>query len=113
MVCNPGDGFWLQCNVNYSNTFVGDVVTQSSNPIAAGFSLKGSAFPSAGLLVTALQAPLAPGDTVYKFNGSSYDPYAWDPDAGWQPSEPSVKVAEGFWILNNGTAKTWTQSFTP
>ena len=117
MALNPGKGFWLQVPAGpaYANTFVGEVITKSTNAVPTGFSLKGSVYPSAQALVTGLQAPLVTGDAVYMFNGTAYDLYANDPDAGgWTPSEPVPAVAQGFWIQNNsGTAKSWIQSFNP
>lgn len=117
MALNPGDGFWLQVPAGgaYNNTFVGEVVKDSTNSVPKGFSLKASAYPASLALVTGLTAPLVTGDAVYMFNGTSYDLYANDPDVGgWTPSEPLPAVAQGFWIQNNsGTDKSWIQHFTP
>jgi hypothetical protein len=116
MNLNPGEGFWLQVPAGgtYNNTFVGEVVKDSTNHLAAGFSLKSSAYPASMPIVTGLQAPLgATGDAVYIFNGSGYTIYAFDPDAGgWTPSEPAPAVGQGFWI-QTATAKDWIQHFTP
>jgi hypothetical protein len=114
----PGEGFWLQTQAGtaYQNTFVGEVVLNSTNAIPTGYSLKASAYPSSQPIQTGLQAPLKDFDAVFFYNGAGYDQYSIDPDAGgWTPSEPSPAVAQGFWILRNAGngATNWVQSFTP
>ena len=117
LALNPGDGAWLQVPVgpNYTNTYVGEVVLDSTNPIPTGFSLKGSVVPQAALLQTTLGIPLQNSDAVYFFNGVLYDIFAIDPDAGgWTPAEPTNIIAGGFWVQNNsGVPKQWIRHFTP
>jgi hypothetical protein len=111
----PGTGVWLQVPVgpNYSNTFVGEVVLNSTNPIPTGFSLKSSVVPQSAPIQATLGIPLQNNDAVYFFNGVGYDVFALDPDAGgWTPSEPSPLVAQGFWVQNNsGVQKNWIRNF--
>lgn len=112
----PGVGFWVFAPAGasaYSTTFVGEVVQNSTNALPAGFSLKSSIFPQAGKLQTDLGMPAVAGDQVYMYNGAGYSTFIIDPDeGGWAPSEPSVKVAQGFWFYTP-TAKSWTKNYTP
>jgi hypothetical protein len=115
MTLKPGEGAWLQVPVGppFTNTYVGEVLLNSTNPIPTGFSMKGSSVPQVAPIQATLGIPLQNNDAVYFFNGVGYDIFAIDPDAGgWTPSEPSPLVAQGFWVQNNsGTAKTWIRNF--
>ena len=112
----PGRGVWLQVPAGpiYTNTFVGDVVLNSTNPIPTGFSLKSSVVPQSALIQTTLGIPLQNNDAVYFFNGTGYAIYALDPDAGgWTPNQPSPALAQGFWVQNNsGVQKSWIRNFS-
>jgi hypothetical protein len=113
---NPGDGIWIfsPAGSPFTNTFVGEVKLDSTNAIPAGYSLKASVVPQAGLLQTTLGYPTASGDAALIWNGIGYDVYSFDPDLGaWDPSEPNIPVGIGFWIYNNGAAKSWIRHFTP
>jgi len=113
----PGTGFWFYnppTATDYTVTFVGDVMQGSpiipSLSVPVGFSIQGSQVPQLGKLVTDLGFP-APGDDdeVYQWSGgwavSTFGFGAWD------PSEPSIGVAEGFWYNNKNAAKTWSRTF--
>lgn len=115
LVVNPGDGVWLSTpgGINFTNTFVGEVILNSTNELPAGFSIKGPVLPQAGLVQTDLQAPGAAGDTIYVWNGNGYDQYPYDPDIGFWAPEPTIPVAGAFWYYNSGTAKNWIRNFTP
>jgi hypothetical protein len=112
----PGDGVWINtpAGIPFTNTFVGEVVLDSTNAVPAGYSLKGSVVPQAGLIQTTLGYPTDLGDSIYIWNGIGYDTSTFDPDfATWSPSEPSIAVAQGFWIFNNAAAKSWIRHFAP
>lgn len=121
----PGEGAFLYNPLvgNYTNTFVGEVVLNSTNAIPTGFTIRGSVVPQSGGLETVLLLPVSPSDpknvTIYRFNagGSGYQTYTHDSEdngGAWSPSEPAPNVGEGFWIANpadNG-AKSWIRNFT-
>jgi hypothetical protein len=112
----PGAGLWVSVppGVALTNTFVGEVVLNSTNAIPAGYSLKGAILPQGGLIQTALGYPAGFGDTVSIYNGTGYDVYTLDGDLeAWDPAEPNITVGLGFWINNAGAAKTWVRNFTP
>jgi hypothetical protein len=124
----PGTGFWLQtpAGLTYSNTFVGEVVLDSTNSIPSGYSLKSSVVPQTTSLVQMGGFPLGQangatgnvGDSVYFYNGTAYDTFTYDPDSGgWNnngnPQEPAAsKVTQGFWAQNQGSSTTWIRHFT-
>jgi len=96
-------------------TFVGEVKLGAQNvPVAAGLSIISSVVPqdfTAKDLVPngALSFPVGDGDTVYKWNGKSFDlnGYFGEYDA---PNQ-AFKVGESFFFGNAGAAKTWTRTF--
>jgi hypothetical protein len=107
IVYNPGAAF----NV----TFVGEVAQGSpvSNPIAAGISVKSSKVPQAGTLPNLGFNPTA-NATVYQYaaDGASFiiNSYATT-DGFWDPADPSVGIAEGFFI-DSSAAQNWSRNFT-
>jgi hypothetical protein len=112
----PGDGLWVNAPAGqtFTNTFVGEAVLNSTNAIPAGYSLKAAILPQAGLLQTELNYPAGFGDGVFVWNGVGYDSYSFDPDLeAWDPAEPNINVAQGFWINNAGAAKNWIRNFNP
>jgi hypothetical protein len=113
MSLSPGEGFWVGVSEDTTVTLVGEVPQGTLvNPIAAGINLISSIVPQAGGLVTDLGYPVADGDTVYKWENGSYVISTYD--AGfdeWSPSEPSIGVGEGFWILT-ANAVEWTRDFS-
>ena len=113
---SPGAGLWIKtpAGIAFTNVFVGEAVLNSTNAVPAGYSLKSAILPQAGALQTALNYPASFGDIISLWNGVGYNNYTYDPDLGaWDPSEPNVNVAQGFWIYNAGAAKSWTRNFTP
>ncbi len=113
----PGDGAWIR-NPTSSNlviTFVGEVIQgTTTNPIPAGFSLKGSKVPQAGQLDTVLGYPPSANDVVYLYRAGNYKvcTYALDDNnvLNWD-NIPDPNVAEGFWIRTQ-VAKNWVRTFT-
>jgi hypothetical protein len=113
----PGIGAFVNlAGADMTKTWVGDVLTGDlSNDVPSGFSFKGNQAPVAGNANDlGLSAVLATGDQIQKWNGNGYDVFAKTPfGIGWSPSVPEIAVAEGFFIVNNGDAKSWDQSFNP
>jgi hypothetical protein len=104
---NPGAAFTV--------TFVGEVKQGSpvSNPVAPGLQVKSSQVPQAGLL-SALGFNPVNLNTVYQYaaNGSDFIINTYDPSIpGWDPNEPLVGIAEGFWI-DSASGETWNRNFT-
>jgi hypothetical protein len=122
MAIAPGEGFWLQspAGITYSNTFVGEVVLNSTNPIPHGYALKASVVPQVGDLTAQPGFPLGAnvGDSVYFFNGNGYNQYTFDPDnGGWNlngtPGNPATtSVVQGYWTQNQGANTNWVRNFT-
>jgi len=109
---NPGAGFTL--------TWVGEVAqgTPVSNPAAAGFSVKSSKIPQAGLVTTDLQFMPSPGDFIQKFNSASqsFETYIFDEfDQIWVrngvPNQPSLGIAESA-FFNLVAPNSWNRNFT-
>jgi hypothetical protein len=114
MVLNPGQAAFVDNATGnpLPLTFVGEVQLNSTLNIKAGLDAYSSVIPQAGDL-NALQFPTPPGPmTLFKFNGSAFDPFIYDLDAGgWSPGVPSVAIAEGFFIDNGATAFNWSRNF--
>jgi hypothetical protein len=113
---SPGAGLWIKTPAGntFTNTFVGEVVLNSTNVVPAGYSLKSPILAQGGLLETELNYPAGFGDIISVFNGVGYDNYTLDPDLeAWDPSEPNIPVAQGFWIFNPGAQKNWIRNFNP
>jgi len=116
---NPGEGFFIlnPTGSPVQVTFTGEVLQGSlANPYVAGFSLIGSQVPQAGGLSSVLGFPAADGDTYYSFNSGTQHynsalAYAGAPDNVWFPSEPSVSVAQGF-FLSSSAGGSWARTFT-
>jgi hypothetical protein len=112
----PGVGGFLLTDTTFTNTFVGEVVLDSTNSYTSGFSFKASVVPQASDLDTlGLGATLGFGDNVllWNFAGQSFVTYTFlgGGPGGWDPSQPSVGVAESFFI-NSGTGGNWIRHFT-
>jgi len=104
---NPGAAFTV--------TFVGEVKQGSpvSNPVAPGLQVKSSQVPQAGKL-SALGFNPVNLNTVYQYasNGSDFIINTYDPSIpGWDPNEPDLGIAEGFWI-DSASGETWNRNFT-
>jgi hypothetical protein len=110
---NPGEGYFIQvpAGPNYVKTYVGEVVLDSTNNVPAGFSLRASVVPQAGLVQTDLLFPAANLDKVIKWTGSAYATSTLDPDDGWTPSQPNIAVGEGF-FAQKGAPADWIRHFS-
>jgi hypothetical protein len=95
-------------------TFVGEVMQGSlSNPLPQGFALRSSQVPQAGRVATDLGYPAADGDIIYTFAGGTYSIFTYDLSGvgGWDPSEPTIAVGQGFWS-RKVAAGNWTRTFS-
>jgi hypothetical protein len=108
-----GQGYFIKSPSGWTNTFVGEVVTQSTNSLINGFNMVGSKFPAAGTIDTALQLVPVSGDTLYSFNnGVGYNPpNIFDPGEGGWSVVPNLNVAQGVMYKSVGS-KNWVQNFT-
>lgn len=117
MTLNPGEGAFILIPgpLNYTNTFIGEVQLNSTNPIPTGFSIRASALAQGGGLQSVLGIPVSglTNATIYRYNpGSGYAQSILDPDVGWTPSEPTPSVGESFWILNPNSPTNWIRNFS-
>lgn len=113
-----GEGFFLSSAINQTITFVGEVQTgTSTNNITAGLNLLGNKAPVAGSEPGGLVGEA--GDTVYTWDGSQwvnqdyFDTYGWFDLNSSETNGPTIKVAEGFFYLNNGANKQWIKTLNP
>lgn len=123
-VLAPGTGFWLNLagTANKTTTFVGDVMQGMGAdalviPLCNGFNLVGSKVPQAGKLQADLGYVPSNGDAVYQWDATTqkYKPtsiYSTDfnPAGEWDPADPDIAVAEGFW-LKTQAAGQWKREF--
>ncbi len=98
---NPGAPFAV--------IFVGEVPQGTLvNNFAAGYSLKSSIAPVAGLLGFVPQD----GDLIQTWNSGAQAFETSQFDFGsWDPSAPFINLGESFWLLT-ASGRTWTQQFT-
>jgi len=115
LVLNPGEGFYVQnpSGSAFVNTYVGEVILDSTNNVPAGYSIRASVVPQSGPIQSALLYPPNAGDVIYFYTGSGFTSFGYDPDfGGWFDGEPSPAVGQGFYIYNNTTTKNWIRHFT-
>lgn len=110
---NGGNGVFVSVPTATTLTLVGNVKQGTlSQAYGTGFNLLGSQVPQAGLVATDLGFAPNNNDIVYQFlPGQTYQSATYTTKSGWAPSQPSLGVAEGFW-LNTATAGTWTRNFS-
>ena len=111
----PGEGAFLWTPEATKVTFVGEVPQGTlSNPIAKNYQLQASQVPRSGGLTADLG-----------FVGKDFDVvYQWDPAAqsykqpftfiggAWDPGDPSLKIAESFFLVRTPDAWTPTDAWT-
>jgi len=111
----PGKGVFVNVPSASTITMVGNVLQGAlSNPFAAGFNIRSSIVPQAGLLQTDLLYTPATGDLVYQFSSATqtYLPTrSYSTKGGWTPVQPTIGVGEAF-FLNSSAGVTWTRNFT-
>jgi hypothetical protein len=113
MTLSPGEGayFFNAGSAVYTNTFVGEVAQGTlTTKLPAGFSMASSQVPQQGLISTDLGFPASSGDTVYLFRAGNFEVFSQF-FGSWSPSEPTVAVAEGFWV-SKVAATDWTREFS-
>lgn len=107
----PGEAFFLFAGDAGTVTFVGEVWQgKLTNSLPAGWAMAGSQVPQAGLVQTDLNYQPEESDQLFKWNGAGYTTYTFSFGA-WDPSEPTMDVAEGMWFSKQ-TASKWTRDFT-
>ena len=112
LTLNTGEGGFINTDTAFTNTFVGEVEQGTLvNTVPAGLSIRSSRVPQAAA-VDVLGLTLGLFDNLYKWNNGTgqYTIYTFGP-AGWDPSVPSVDVAEAVFI-NANVATTWNRTFS-
>jgi len=115
MTLAPGEGCWFfnADTKDFAVTFVGEVPQgHLVNSLRAGFTLASSIVPQAGLLTTDLKFPVVDGDTIYTYApATGYSVFNFIEGLGYDPAEPTVAVAQGFWSLK-AAAVDWARDFS-
>lgn len=115
MTLVPGEGFFFRnpSSTTITNTFVGNVKQGTlTTPLVAGFTLVASQVPQAGLVATDLGLPVGNNETVFRFDNATGSYASSTLFFGtWSAGEPSIGVAEGFFMKKNATA-SWTRTFS-
>jgi hypothetical protein len=112
----PGEGAFLYIPAGpYTNTYVGEVLQGNlTNTLIAGFNLVGTKVPQAGGVQTVHQVVPSFFDVSYQWddpNQTYFGANTWA--GGWNPAEPNIAVAEGFWYYNNsGANNNWVRNFS-
>jgi hypothetical protein len=111
----PGKGVFVNVPSAATVTVVGNVLQGALvNSYVAGFNIRSSIVPQAGLLQTDLGYTPATGDLVYQFQGATqtYAPTrSYSTKGGWSPVQPTLGVGEAF-FLSSSAGGTWTRNFT-
>jgi hypothetical protein len=113
LTLNPGEGAFLNTDSAFTITFVGEVMEGNLvNPIPALLSIRASMVPQAGTIEALGLTTLGLFDNLYKWDASTTNwvIYTLAP-AGWDPSVPSVAIAEPVFIYANA-ACSWDRNFT-
>lgn len=113
-VLGPGEGFFIRNNgtTELKLTLVGEVPQGNlSTPLVNGLNLVSSQVPQAGKLVTDLKFPAVEGDVVFQYQGTGYRPANGFEFGEWSGGEPTIAVAEGFFVQKNG-AGAWARTFS-
>lgn len=111
----PGEGFivYLPGTSSFEIVFVGEVLQGTLEvPLYQGLNLVGSKVPQAGSIQSKLGLVPTGGLEMYRFDSQKklYEINSYDPDFQEWGYEPTVNIAEGFWI-NTPRTITWTQAF--
>jgi hypothetical protein len=77
-----------------------------TNFIPAGFSALVPLLPSTGGVSTNLKLPVSPFDNVYLWKTNHFVVFTFLPNGKWNPQEPQVAVAEGFFV-NKAAPTNW------
>jgi hypothetical protein len=115
-----GQGFfYVNNNSTFTNTFVGDVVQGSFTNFLTGggsYNLIGSSAPVGGSFTNAIVGTTpADGDQILAWDVPTFDFQATQPLFGggsWDSTAVNIKVAEGFFYVNNNADQNWVRNFT-
>jgi len=113
-----GKGFMFYAPANGTITFVGSVLQGALTNAVVGankLSLLGSMVPQAGGLSGALQYPASDGDTISQYSTPAQqypDTRSYYSGYGWYANEPTLAVAEGFFVRHPGPDTNWVRNFT-
>jgi len=97
---SPGQGALIISPTNWTHTGVGEILQGELKVwIPAGGSLRSSPVPLSGKLSELLLFPKVAGTKIYKVDASGQLVLrATCSDAGWEPDEPTLYVAESFYV---------------
>jgi len=117
MTLSPGEGIFVRKPTGVGSinvTFVGEVLQgHLVNPMVAGFEVYSGMVPQAGGITSVHGFAPVNQDTVYKFNGVSYDNKVWLQALNrWNPiGEPVLNVGEAVFIKTT-SARDWVRDFS-
>jgi hypothetical protein len=115
MTLNPGEGAFLYIpSGNYTNTYVGEVLQGSlTNALVAGYNLVGTMVPQQGGITTVHNLQPAAFDAATQWDDPNKTYFSANTFlfGSWQPGEPNIGVAEGFWYSSAG-ANNWIRNFS-
>jgi hypothetical protein len=97
---SPGQGALLSSPTNWLHAGVGEILQGELKVwIPAGGSLRSSPVPQSGKLSELLLFPKVAGTKIYNVDASGQLVLrATCSDAGWEPEEPTLAVAESFYV---------------
>lgn len=103
-----GEGlFWFNPSTNrLAVTFVGRIVSESTVEIPEGFSILGAPAPRMGRITTDLGLKVSPFTQLYLYKTNRFQVFTYMGEAGWQPREPVLELADGF-MLATDTPTNW------
>ena len=113
---DPGEGaiFFNPTFDPFHLDFAGEVMQgELVNPLAAGFSIRGSMVPRAGKVCTDLGLPIQEGDVIHVFDRKEqrYQVLKF-PTRNWHSAQPTIGLCEGFWLGKASPGK-WIQRVDP
>jgi len=120
LTLNPGEGAFISLpgspGTSATVTFVGTVPQGTlSTPLSAGFQIVSSQVPLSGGVTTTLGYTPSNNDTLYTFDpatqGYASASYIAPPGPGWVPAEPTLNVAQAF-FLSTAASGSWSTTFT-
>jgi hypothetical protein len=113
-----GRGFMFRAPAATTLTFVGEVLQGVLTNKVWGtnkLSLIGSMVPQAGPISGTLNFPAREGNAIFQFPSAAQtyeSARMYFTNFGWQASEPTLAVAEGFFVRYPGPDAVWIRNFT-
>jgi hypothetical protein len=104
-----GEGvyLWNPTAQPFLNAFGGTIREGDlTNVIPAGLSIQASMVPRGGKLTQELGLRLNAFDNVYLLEGGALKVFTFLPDGTWRPTEPVVRLSEGF-VINAARETNW------